>query len=138
MKQNSNTRRLAEQAREKLGYILLFEVSDPALDLVTLTGCEVSMDKSMLRAYVSCDEARYDEVRAALQRAKGRIRSLLGRSLGWRVTPEIIFEIDTTVDEAQRIALMLEDVPDSMDIEKDEFGYPIGTGSLEDDTNGQE
>ena len=96
MKQNSNSRRMAELAREKLGYILLFEVSDPDLDLVTLTGCEVSLDKSILRAYVSCEESRYDDVRAALARAKGRIRSLLGHALGWRVTPDIVFEIDTT------------------------------------------
>lgn len=125
MKQNNNSRRMAEQAREKLGYILLFEVSDPALDLVTLTGCEVSIDKSVLKAYVSCDTTRYDEVRAALRRAKGRIRSLLGHALGWRVTPELVFEIDTTVDEAEHIAQMLEDVPPSMSVEKDEFGYPI-------------
>lgn len=125
MKQNNNSRRMAEQAREKLGYILLFELSDPALDLVTLTGCEVSIDKSMLKAYVSCDVDRYEEVRNALQRAKGRIRSLLGRSLGWRVTPDIVFEIDTTVDEAEHIARMLEDVPSSMSVEKDEFGYPV-------------
>ena len=132
MKQNSNTRRMAEQAREKLGYILLFELSDPALDLVTLTGCEVSIDKSMLKAYVSCDVDRYDEVRLALQRAKGRIRSLLGRSLGWRVTPDIVFEIDTTVDEAEHIARMLEDVPSSMSVEKDEFGYPVVPDVAED------
>lgn len=125
MKQNSNSRRMAEQAREKLGYILLFEVSDPALDLITLTGCEVSIDKSMLHAYVSCDAMRYDEVSEALARAKGRIRSLLGKSLGWRVTPDIKFVIDTTVDDAERIAQMLEDVPPSMSVEKDEFGYPV-------------
>lgn len=132
MKQNSNSRRMAEQAREKLGYILLFELSDPALDLITLTGCEVSIDKSLLRAYVSCDERRYVKVRKALERAKGRIRSLLGKSLGWRVTPEIVFEIDTTVDEAERIARMLEDVPSSMSVEKDEFGYPIVHDDAED------
>jgi ribosome-binding factor A len=116
---------MAEQAREKLGYIMLFEISDPALDLVTLTGCEVSIDKSVLRAYVSCDAARYDEVQVALDRAKGRIRSLLGKALGWRLTPELVFVIDTTVDEAAHIATLLEDVPESMSIEKDEFGYPL-------------
>ncbi|MEE0027024.1 MAG: 30S ribosome-binding factor RbfA [Atopobiaceae bacterium] len=125
MKQNNNSRRMAEQAREKLGYIMLFEISDPALDLVTLTGCEVSIDKSVLRAYVSCDAARYDEVQVALDRAKGRIRSLLGKALGWRLTPELVFVIDTTVDEAAHIATLLEDVPESMNIEKDEFGYPL-------------
>lgn len=132
MKQNNNSRRMAEQAREKLGYIMLFEISDPALDLVTLTGCEVSIDKSVLRAYVSCDAARYDEVETALARAKGRIRSLLGKSLGWRVTPELVFVIDTTVDEAAHIATLLKDVPDSMNIEKDEFGYPLQTEMPED------
>lgn len=42
MKQTQATRRLGEQLREKLGYILLFEVSDPRLDLVTLTAVEVA------------------------------------------------------------------------------------------------
>ena len=45
MKQTSATRRLGAQLQEKLGYILLFEVSDPRLDLVTLTGVEVAVDR---------------------------------------------------------------------------------------------
>ena len=125
MKQNQNSRRMAQQAREKLGYILLFEVSDPDLEFVTLTGCEVSVDKSLVVAYVSCESERYEAVTAALARAKGRIRSLLGHALGWRVTPELVFKIDTTADEAERIALALEDVPPTIGVEKDEFGYPI-------------
>ena len=125
MKQNQNSRRVNQIAREKLASILLFEVADPDLSLVTLTGCEVSVDKSVMRAYVSCEAARYDTVRAALGRAKGRIRSLLGHSLGWRVTPELIFEIDTTADEAERIAIALEEVPPTLGVVKDEFGYPV-------------
>ena len=56
MKQTQATRRLGEQLREKLGYILLFEVSDPRLDLVTLTAVEVAVDRSFARVYVSCGE----------------------------------------------------------------------------------
>ena len=116
---------MAQQAREKLGYILLFEVSDPDLQLVTLTGCEVSVDKSVVVAYVSCEAARYEAVTAALARAKGRIRSLLGHALGWRVTPELVFRIDTTADEAERISRALQNVPETLSVEKDEDGYPI-------------
>ena len=79
MKQTQATRRLGEQLREKLGYILLFEVSDPRLDLVTLTAVEVAVDRSFARVYVSCDASRYDEVMEALASAKGRIRSQLAR-----------------------------------------------------------
>ena len=125
MKQNQHSRRTNEQARVKLANILLFEVSDPDLALVTITGVEVSVDKSYLRAYVSCDAERYDEVTAALSRAKGRIRTLLGRALGWRVTPELDFRIDTTTDEAEAISRALEDVPPTLAVEKDEFGYPV-------------
>lgn len=122
---------MGQQAREKLGYILLFEVSDPDLELVTLTGCEVSVDKSVVVAYVSCDSTRYDEVAAALARAKGRIRSLLGHALGWRVTPELVFRIDTTADEAERIGRALQNVPETLAVEKDEFGYPIDVDESE-------
>ena len=125
MKQNQHSRRTNAQARVKVANILLFAVSDPALSLVTITGVEVSVDKSYLRAYVSCDAGRYDEVTAALARARGRIRSLLGRSLGWRVTPELDFRIDTTTDEAERISRALEDAPATLAVEKDEFGYPV-------------
>ena len=125
MKQNSGSRRSNELAREKLANILLYEIADPDLAFVTITGVEVSVDRSFMRVYVSCEPDRYDEVLAALARAKGRIRSLLGRGLGWRVTPEIAFTIDTTTDEAERIARALENVPETMSIEKDEQGYPV-------------
>ena len=127
MKQNANSRRSGEIAREKLASILLFEVADPDLDLVTLTGCEVSVDRSFVRAYVTCEPERYESVMAALERAKGCIRSLLGRALGWRVTPELAFSIDTSTDEAERIARALEQRPPTIDVEKDEFGYPIAS-----------
>lgn len=125
MKQNQHSRRTNELAREKLATIMLFEVSDPDLQLVTVTGVEVSVDKSFMRAYVSCDASRYEEVSTALERAKGRIRSLLGHALGWRVTPELAFQIDTTTDEAERISRALENVPPTLGVEKDENGYPI-------------
>ena len=131
MKQNQNSRRINQMAREKLGYILLFEVSDPDLELITLTGVEVSIDKSICRAYISCERSRYTSVSAALERAKGRIRSLLGRALGWRVTPELIFVIDTTTDEAESIARALMDVPPTMGIPKDEDGYPLAENAEE-------
>ena len=128
MKQTQATRRLGEQLREKLGYILLFEVSDPRLDLVTLTAVEVAV---FARVYVSCDASRYDEVMEALASAKGRIRSLLARSLDWRVTPELDFRIDRSTDEAERITRALENVPATLAIEKDEDGYPIADAAQE-------
>lgn len=125
MKQNHNSRRVNERAREALANILLFDVSDPALHLVTVTGCEVSVDESFMRAFIACEADRYDEVLEALTRARGHIRTQLARQLDWRQVPELDFRIDTTTDEAERIGRALENVPSTMSVEKDENGYPV-------------
>lgn len=125
MKQTGSSRKVNEAARAKVASILLTEVSDPRLALVTVTGCEVSLDRSLCKVYVSAEEARYDEVKAGLESAKSRIRYLMGQGLDWRVTPELVFVIDTTTDDAERIAKALQNVPSTLSIPKDEDGNPI-------------
>ena len=125
MKQTSSTRKLNEETRSRIASILLTEISDPRLSLVTVTGCEVSVDRSLCKVDVSTEKSRYEQVAKGLERAKGRIRYLLGQGLGWRVTPELVFVIDTSVDEAERITQALKNVPATMSIPKDEDGNPI-------------
>lgn len=125
MKQTEATRRLAQEAREKIATILRYEISDPRLSDVTVTGCEVSVDRSLCKVYVTAAPGTYDEVLAGLSSAKGRIRSLFARTLSWRVTPELLFAIDNSTDQAMRITEALKNVPPTMGVPKDEFGYPI-------------
>lgn len=103
MSRDSHGRKSEEQVREAVALIIAEEVSDPRLDLVTVTGVKTSPDRSVATIYVSADPDRYDSVLSGLESAKGRIRSLLGRSLGWRTTPELRFFIDEAIDEGSRI-----------------------------------
>lgn len=104
MKQSSSNRRVNEQAREVISEILLFEISNPRLDMVTITGVEVSYDRSVANVYYSTEPSRYTEVAQAFNAAAGRIRSLMAKKLSWRVAPELRFHLDESVDNAQRIA----------------------------------
>lgn len=104
MKQGSSSRRVNEQAREVIANILLFEMTDPRLDMVTITGCEVSFDRSVANVYYTTEPQRYSEVASAFQSAAGRIRSLMAKQLSWRVAPELRFMLDSSVDQAERIA----------------------------------
>lgn len=108
MKQGSTNRKVNEQAREVIASILLFEISDPRLTLVTITGCEVSYDRSVCNVYYSADRNEYEDVAVAFEKASGRIRSLMARQLSWRVAPALRFILDKSVDEAERIASALE------------------------------
>lgn len=104
MKQGSSNRRVNEQAREVISEILLFEISDPRLDMVTITTVEVSFDRSVANVYYSTEPARYTEVAQAFAAAAGRIRSLMAKKLSWRIAPELRFHLDESVDNAERIA----------------------------------
>lgn len=104
MKQSSANRKVNEQAREVIAGILLFDIADPRLRLVTITGCEVSYDRSACNVFYTTEVKRYDEVAEAFKKASGRIRSLMAKQLSWRVAPELRFMLDTSVDQAQRIA----------------------------------
>lgn len=108
MKQGSQNRKVNQQAREVIANILLFEISDPRLSLVTVTGCEVSYDRSACNVFYTAEPKDYEAAAAAFEKASGRIRSLMARQLSWRVTPSLRFILDRSVDEAQRIATALE------------------------------
>ena len=102
MKQSASNRKVNEQAREVIASILLFDVSDPRLHLVTITGCEVSYDRS-----VTTDPERYAGAQAAFEAAAGHIRSLMAKKLSWRVAPELRFYVDSSVDQAEAISQAL-------------------------------
>lgn len=107
MKQNASNRKVNEQARETIARIMLFDISDPRLAMVTITGCEVSFDRSAANVFYSCPVEDYEAAAEALKSASGRIRSLMARRLPWRVTPQLRFHLDTSIDQAQRIASAL-------------------------------
>ncbi len=116
MRQTPRTRRLNEAVQEAIAVILEEEISDPRLDLVTVTGAEVAQDLSLAKIYVIAHggEERYAEVLAGLDSAKGRIRTLLARAVPMRQVPELRFELDTSVDAGMRMREALEHVPPTL------------------------
>lgn len=101
-------RRANEQAREQIANILLFDVSDPRLSMVTITGCDVSPDKRNAKIYYTTDKQKYEDVAASFDAAKGYIRKLLGDRLQWRVVPDLNFYLDPSVDMGETIAKAFE------------------------------
>ena len=97
-------RRANEQVREHVANILLFDVSDPRLQMVTITSCDVSPDKRNAKIYYTTDKDKYDEVAESFEKAKGYIRKLLGDRLEWRVVPSVNFLLDPSVDMGEKIA----------------------------------
>lgn len=99
----AGNRKVDEQAREIIASILLFDISDPRLELVTITGCSVSYDRAYCDVYYTVEPQRYTEVEAAFISSKGRIRSLMATKLAWKKAPELRFHLDETIDAAEKL-----------------------------------
>ncbi len=108
MKQNSANRKINEQAREIIANTLLFDVADPRFNLVTITACEVSRDRSVCNVFYTAEPDRYDEVEEAFSQAKGCIRSIMARELSWRIVPELRFKLDSSLDLGERVDAAIE------------------------------
>jgi ribosome-binding factor A len=99
------SRAMGETVREVVARILVEEVSDPRLFMVTVTGVDVSPDLRYATVFVTAhgDEATSAAALAGLDSAKGRIRSLLSSRLTTRFAPELQFRSDPAIEEAARI-----------------------------------
>lgn len=93
-------RKVDEVARQEISTILLLEVSDPRLQFVTITGCKVSFDRAYADVYYTTTPDKYGEVAAALEKAKGYIRSSMAKKLDWKKSPLLRFHLDETIDHA--------------------------------------
>jgi ribosome-binding factor A len=94
----SRTQRLAEQIHRELAELLLREVKDPRVGMVTLGEVKVSADLAHAKIYytVMGDEPVRLSTQRGLEKAAGFLRSQLGKRLHIRVTPELQFIFDDT------------------------------------------
>lgn len=109
--------RMAERIQMVLSQLLMREVSDPRLQSVTVTEVKVDPEIMFARVYVNAlgDEDREDEVMAGLDRASGFLRRELAQRLRVRSVPELRFVWDKTLQQADRVERILNnlDIPDT-------------------------
>ena len=112
-------RRLDQHVKEAVAQIVEQEISDPRLNLVTITDVEVTSDQKYATVYwtaldsglVSRDPSRTggdslpdeDEVAAGFEAAKARIQGLVARRVQTRNTPELRFRPDPVASQAARV-----------------------------------
>lgn len=114
VRESSTQRRINEQAREAMASVLLFDIADPRLQGVTVTGCKVSPDRTHCAVFYEAPAGTYGECEMAFKKAGSAIRACMAKRLGWRVTPALQFILDNTVDDALRISAALSREADAL------------------------
>ncbi len=109
--------RVAEQMKKELGDILNRKIKDPRVGFVTITDVEVTGDLQQATVYLTIlgSEDEKAATLTGLTKAKGFIRSEIGHRIRLRKTPELLFEIDHTIETGNRIEKLIRDLHESND-----------------------
>lgn len=104
--------RVAEQMKKELGDIIFQKVKDPRIGFVTVTDVEVTGDLQNATIFISVlgDDSDKEATLKGLNKAKGFIRTEIGKRIRLRVTPEIEFEFDESIAYGSRIESLLTQV----------------------------
>lgn len=103
------SQRVSEAVREELSELIGFELTDPRLISVDVTGVTVSPDSrhALIKVSLGGDGREQRQALAALGHASPYLRHQLARRLNLRKIPELHFEPDNWPDAAARVDLLL-------------------------------
>jgi len=109
-KDYSRTSRLGEQIQRELAQMIQFEMKDPRLGMVTLNQVKVAKDLGYADIYFTVmgakgetDEQIREQTESILNDAAGYLRSQLARILTTRVTPQLRFHYDETLERGHHL-----------------------------------
>ncbi len=97
--------KVAEQIKVIVAELLERRIKDPRLGFVTLTDVRLTGDgreATVFYTVMGDEQARTDSA-AALESARGLIRSQVGKQLGMKFTPTIAFVLDSVPESAAAI-----------------------------------
>ncbi len=111
----SRATRIGGRIQELLSEFLRRQVSDPRLQLTTITGVSLTRDLRIARVYIAAPGGRAasEEALAGFKSAAGFIKRHLAQHLGLRYMPALEFFYDDSLDRAARIDQLVKSLPES-------------------------
>ncbi len=108
MTDSARVRKHAERVRELVAEKIR-TIKDPRLGMITITDSRITPDlrEATLFYTVLGDVAEQAATAAALESAKGLLRSTVGKALGLRHSPSLTFEQDIVQDTVKHIDELL-------------------------------
>jgi len=109
---NVRAGRVGEQIKKEISQLIQYELKDPRIGFVTVTGVEVSGDLSQATIYISVLGSNDDtkDTLSGLEKGKGFLRTEIGKRIKLRHTPELIFKLDESIAYGSKIEKLLHDI----------------------------
>jgi ribosome-binding factor A len=108
----ARARKLADRIKVVVAETLEMRIKDPRLGFITITDARVTGDLQQATVFYTVygDDAQKADTAAALESARGVLRSEVGRQTGVRLTPTLTFVADAVPENATHIEDLLAQV----------------------------
>ena len=104
--------KIQEFIKQEVSKIILTDLKDPRIGFVTVTRVEVTGDLRQAKVLVSLlgNDEQKAETWQALKKSLGFIRAEVGRRLKIRHSPELMFQLDESLDHSVHIQKLLDKI----------------------------
>ena len=109
---NNRMGRIDEEYRKELSQIISYDLKNPNVTrMISVTKVKVTTDLKYAKVYVSIlNSKNIKETMDGLKKSSGFIRSELAKRINLRNTPELIFEIDDSIEYGAKIDSILKEI----------------------------
>jgi len=109
MSDPAKVRRHAERVRELVASVVRTQIKDPRLGMITITDARITADLREATVFYTVlgDAAAQAGTAAALESAKGLLRSTVGKAMGLRHSPSLAFVLDDVQDHVKQVDELL-------------------------------
>ena len=111
-KNNNRMGRIDEEYRKELSQIISYDLKNPNVTgMISVTKVKVTTDLKYAKVYVSIlNSKNIKDTMDGLKKSSGFIRSELAKRVNLRNTPELIFEIDDSLEYGAKIDSILKEI----------------------------
>lgn len=111
-KSNNRFDRINEELKREISNIINYDLKNSNITgLISVTNVKVTTDLKYAKIYVSIMNTKsLKNTLAALKKSSGYIRSQIAKTINLRITPELIFELDDSIQYGAKIDAILKDI----------------------------
>lgn len=103
-----NRLKFEERICFELNTYLRTVLSDPRLNMASITKVELNVDYSVAKAFWDTfDSSQRGDIKKALEQSTGKLRSLLAKNMKVRHIPELNFVYDSQFEDEMKITNLL-------------------------------
>ena len=123
-KNNNRFERINEELKKEISNIINYELNNPNVTgLISVTKAKITPDLKYAKVYVSIlNSKNIKETLAGLKKSSGYIRTEIAKRINLRITPELIFELDDSIEYGAKIDSILKDIMKDINPEKTDKG----------------